>query len=218
MSAIYSTGIDTWTPQAPPDRGAALAREVESGHVLYFPELKFRFEKHEEKFLDPKWSNGSAKNISLDKDEGSIKGAAGTSEELKELSALAARYRSSASNLVRTLFPKYSGGLRLGRTSYRPVLVEGRPASWRKDDSRLHVDAFPSRPTRAERIMRVFANVNPNGMPRVWRVGEPFGDMAKRLLPRVSAPLPGSDWFLYAVRATKSRRSRFDHMMLQLHD
>jgi len=75
------------------------AREVESGHVLYFPELKFRFEKHEEIVSwTPKWSNGSAKNISLDKDEGSIKGAAGTSEELKELERAAARYRSIASN------------------------------------------------------------------------------------------------------------------------
>ena len=218
MSAIYTSNLDTWTPNIPPDNGAALARELESGNVLYFPKLKFPFEEHEQKFLDPRWSNGSAKNISLEKENRDIKGAAGTPEELKELSALVARYRASASSLVKTLFPKYSAGLRLGRTSYRPVLVQGRAASWRKDDSRLHVDAFPSRPTRGERIMRVFANVNPNGMPRVWRVGEPFGDMAKRLLPRVSAPLPGSDWFLYAVRATKSRRSRFDHIMLQFHD
>jgi hypothetical protein len=114
--------------------------------------------------------------------------------------------------------PKYSQGLSPGRTSYRPVLVQGRAQSWRKDDTRLHVDAFPTRPTRGERIMRVFANVNPNGMPRTWRVGEPFGDMAKRLLPRVSDPFPGLSLLLYVVRATKTPRSRFDHIMLQLHD
>jgi len=147
-----------------------------------------------------------------------VKGAAGLPQEVKELSALVGRYRSSAAKLVRTLLPKYSSGLRLGRTSYRPVLVQGRAASWRKDDTRLHVDAFPSRPTHGERIMRVFANVNPNGMPRTWRVGEPFGEMAKRLLPRVSAPFPGLNWLLFLTRATKSRRTQFDHIMLQLHD
>jgi hypothetical protein len=218
MSAIYTSEIDSWTPAAPRDNGSGMARELESGRVLYFPKLKFPFEKSEEKFLDPKWSNGSAKNISLAKDDGSVKGAAGSQDELKELSALVHRYRSSALNLVRTLLPKYASGLRMGRTSYRPVLVQGRAQSWRKDDTRLHVDAFPTRPTRGERIMRVFANVNPNGMPRTWRVGEPFGDMAKRLLPRVSDPFPGSALLFYLVRATKTPRSRFDHIMLQLHD
>jgi hypothetical protein len=128
------------------------------------------------------------------------------------------RYRQQSSDLVRNLFPKYDPSLRLGRTSYRPVPVQGRPASWRKDDSRLHVDAFPSRPTHGERILRVFANVNPTGMPRVWRVGEPFEAMAKRLLPRVSSPVPALALLLYAVRATKSLRTPFDHYMLHLHD
>src|SRR5436190_11649381 len=144
MSAIYKSEIDSWTPGALGDNGAAMGRELESGRVLYFPNLRFAFEKNEEKFLDPKWSNGNAKNISLAADNGSVKGAAGSAEELKELSALVGRYRSSAANLVRALLPKYSPGLRLGRTSYRPVMVQGRATSWRKDDTRLHVDAFPT--------------------------------------------------------------------------
>jgi hypothetical protein len=218
MSAIYHVNISSWTPETPKDKGAALASELESGHVLYFPNLNFPFLENEQRFLDPHWSNGSAKNISLEKEAAGVKGAAGTEADLRDLGAMVGRYRSLASGLVRTLFPKYVSSLRLGRTSYRPVKVEGRPASWRKDDSRLHVDAFPSRPTRGERIMRVFANVNPNGMPRVWRVGEPFENMAKRLMPRVSKPWPGSSWFLHLVRATKQPRSRFDHIMLQLHD
>jgi hypothetical protein len=218
MSVVCKVDINSWTPEPPNDKGAALARELESGNVLHFPQLNFVLGENERRFLDPRWSNGSAKNISLEKESPTVKGAAGTEEDLRALSSMVGRYRSLAHGLVRTLFPKYDSALRLGRTSYRPVKVEGRPASWRKDDSRLHVDAFPSRPTRGERIMRVFANVNPNGLPRVWRVGEPFADMAGRLLPRVSNPLPGSAWLLHLFRATKSRRSRFDHLMLQLHD
>jgi len=218
MSAIHTANLNTWTPEAPPDNGADLARKLESGNVLHFPKLNFRFQEDEKQFLDARWSNGSAKNISLAAEGAAVKGASGPAEQVQGLGKMIARYRQQSSDLVRKLFPRYTTHLRLGRTSYRPVSVEGRPASWRKDDSRLHVDAFPSRPTHGERILRVFANVNPNGLPRVWRVGEPFEDMAKHLLPRVSSPVPGLALLLYAVRATKSLRTPFDHYMLQLHD
>jgi hypothetical protein len=89
--------------------------------------------------------------------------------------------------------------------------------SWRKDDSRLHVDAFPSRPTDGERILRVFANINPQ-LPRVWRVGEPFEAMARTMLPRIRRPLPGAALALAGLRVTKGLRSEYDHLMLGLHD
>jgi hypothetical protein len=97
-------------------------------------------------------------------------------------------------------------------------VVETREQSWRADDRRLHVDAFPSRPNRGERLLRVFTNVNPEGVPRVWRVGEPFETVAQRFLPRVK---PYSAWqakALNALKVTKSLRSEYDHLMLQLHD
>jgi len=103
------------------------------------------------------------------------------------------------------------------RTSFRPQPAVGRNVSWRKDDSRLHIDAFPSRPNHGERILRVFSNLNPTE-PRVWRVGESFEDMAKTLLPRIRPPVPGSAAVLAALRVTKRPRSLYDHYMLNLHD
>ena len=35
--------------------------------------------------------------------------------------------------------------------------------TWRKDDTRLHVDSFPATPSGGRRILRVFSNVNPDG-------------------------------------------------------
>jgi hypothetical protein len=96
--------------------------------------------------------------------------------------------------------------------------VEYRKTSWRKDDSRLHVDAFPSRPTQGERILRLFVNIHPDGSPRVWRVGEPFEDLCQRMLPRLSRPWPGSAWGMALLGITKSRRTEYDHLMLGLHD
>jgi len=88
----------------------------------------------------------------------------------------------------------------------------------RADDRRLHVDAFPSRPNRGDRILRVFSNVNPHGEPRVWRIGEPFEAVAQRYLP---VARPYSRWqasVLQGLGITKSLRSEYDHLMLQLHD
>jgi hypothetical protein len=215
MTAILSLDIDTWHPALAPDAQRDLARSLEGGAVLALPRLGFALSAAECRFLSPQWSDGRAKNISLE--GASIKGARGTAADLAELAAMVARFAASAAGLVTALFPAYAPYVVRARTSYRPQPAVGRDVSWRKDDSRLHVDAFPSRPTRGERILRVFTNVNP-AAPRVWRVGEPFEAMARTLLPRVPRPLPGSSLLLVAIRATKGRRSEYDHLMLGLHD
>ena len=119
---------------------------------------------------------------------------------------------------VRPDVPAYADALRFGLTSFRPVEATGRAQSPRHDDTRLHVDAFPSRPTGGQRILRVFCNVNPAGRPRVWEVGEPFEAVAEHFAPRLSMPAPGSAWLMQALGITKGRRSAYDHCMLQLHD
>jgi hypothetical protein len=90
--------------------------------------------------------------------------------------------------------------------------------SWRADDRRLHVDAFPSRPNHGERILRVFTNLNPHGDPRVWRVGESFEAIAQRFVPRARPYVAWQARALKALRVTKSLRTEYDHLMLQLHD
>jgi len=101
MSAIDKVSLNTWTPETPPDNGADLARKIESGNVLHFPNLKFQFQENEKQFLDARWSNGSAKNISLAKDGAPVKGASGPAEQLEDLGKMIARYRQQSSNLVR---------------------------------------------------------------------------------------------------------------------
>ena len=85
-------------------------------------------------------------------------------------------------------------------------------------DRRVHIDAFPSNPMQGTRLLRVFSNVNPNGEPRRWRVGEPFEAHAQHFLPGIAQPLPGSSRLLRQLRVTKRRRTEYDHVMLQLHD
>ena len=193
---------------------------LEAGKVLYFPNFAqhgFAPQKEElalfrEDVRDPK-----SRNISLDA-SGTLKGAVGGDDVQALMAGMIGRFRAEAESLLGNLVPRYGEHLRRGAVSFRPSKVETRVQSWRADDRRMHVDAFPSRPNRGERLLRVFTNVNLDGQPRVWRVGEPFEDVAKRFLPRVKKYVPWQAKALNALGVTKSLRSEYDHLMLQLHD
>ncbi len=189
---------------------------IEHGGILCFPNLNFELTADERRLLDPAVADGKTKNISLRGPNDEVRGAAAAHADA--LRRMIQRYRAQATSLAERLFPHYRGHLRPGNPSYRPVGIEGRETSWRKDDTRLHVDAFPSNPMHGRRLLRVFHNLNPHGQARHWRVGEPFEDFARRFVPAIPRPLPGSAALLQALHITKSRRSAYDHYMLQLHD
>jgi len=190
---------------------------LEAGKVLYFPKLTFVLTQDEQRFFNTQIRDPKSRNISLD-EHGRLQGARGEAGVQSGLAAMIARFRTQAHTLIASLAPRYTNALRLAPTSYRPMQVETRTQSWRADDRRLHVDAFPSRPNHGERILRVFANVNPEGVPRIWRVGEPFDAVARRFLPRAKRYWRWQAHALYALHVTKSLRSEYDHLMLQLHD
>ncbi|MEP7058429.1 MAG: Kdo hydroxylase family protein, partial [Caldimonas sp.] len=188
------------------------------GLVLSFPHLAFAFTEQERKFLDERWADGRAKNISVRWPGGELRGTAAEGADRDALRALIVRYAAQSEALVLRLFPHYAGHLRRGNSSFRPAQVATRQSSWRQDDTRLHIDAFPSNPMHGTRLLRVFSNVNPSGQAREWRVGERFEDHARRYLPTIGRPLPLSAWLLHASGVTKRRRTEYDHVMLQLHD
>jgi hypothetical protein len=160
---------------------------VEAGQVLAFPRLAFALDDAERRFLDPRWADVKAKNVSVRWPSGELRGAVGDAADLAALRAMVVRFAEQSEALALRLFPHYCGHLRRGNTSFRPTDVAGRVRSWRQDDTRLHIDAFPSNPMQGTRLLRVFSNVNPSGAPRRWRVGEPFEAHA-RPLPRRDRP------------------------------
>lgn len=216
MDVIHELTVEDWAPDL---QGIGSQEDtLESGKVLYFPRLRFTLSDREKRFLTEDWADGKAKNISYRGAELPLFGAQGPDHDLADLKTMIARFAHSADTLVQALFPHYRGYLKPGFTSYRTAAVEGRVTSWRKDDTRLHIDAFPSNPTGGLRLLRVFTNINPDGAPRVWRVGEPFPEFAQRFFTRCAKPLPGSAWLLHRLGITKSRRTDYDHYMGQLHD
>ncbi len=217
MNILHELSIDRWDPCVSRELQREAITSLERGEVLFFPRLGFEMSERERQFLSPFWSDGKSKNVSLDGQQ-ALRGARGPAQDLERLRAAMARFADQATQLVSSLLPDYVPTLRRARTSLRLFEVQQRVSSFKKDDKRLHVDAFPSSPTGGERILRVFNNVDPEGRPRVWRLGEPFAAMAQRYLPRVRAPWPASAWLLRTLGVTKGKRTRYDHVMLQLHD
>jgi hypothetical protein len=206
------------TEVRPFDPRAGAEAFLEAGDVLWLRESFFAVEVAERPLLTPSVLAGASKNVSFDPSTGRVSGASAAGEAGELLRGMLARFSDEAEAFVRRVCRAYAQGLVVGRTSFRPVEIAGRESSWRKDDTRLHVDSFPATPVQGRRILRVFANVNPEGRPRSWRVGEDFDALATRFEPRLRMPMPGAGVLRHALRLTKTRRSAYDALMLQLHD
>lgn len=215
---VEALPIARWDGGISPELQERAADALEGGKVLFFPNLPFRVEAGETRFLAQSAASGERKNVSLDPRTGKLGGSAYEGEEAQALAAMLERFGQQATGFVRNLFPSYAQTLDRARTSFRPVEVKGRAQSTRHDDRLLHVDAFPSRPLAGRRILRLFSNIAPDGALREWRVGEPFPDHAARFLPRVKAPFPGQAAVMNLLGLTKSPRTRYDHLMMGLHD
>lgn len=217
MDVINTLDITDWHQDFNIDLQTQAIETVERGKLLYLPKLNFVLQSQEKRFLSATYTNPKNKNISFDAKTDQIKGVHGTVEDQKQLKIMLKRFASQAKNLIQAFFPNYISALEIGRTSFRPVEISCRETSFRKDDTRLHIDAFPSSPNQGKRILRVFSNVNPD-QDRIWRIGEPFEEVAKRFLPKVRKPFPVSSFLLKTFRITKSKRTAYDHIMLHIHD
>ena len=190
---------------------------LEAGEVLFLPDLRFDVETPEALLFTPSIL-GSSKNASYDPASGRLGGTTAVGADAEMLGRFIHRFSESAASLVQRLLPAYGNHLVRGRASFRPAEIAGRQTTWRKDDTRLHVDAFPATPSGGRRILRVFSNVNPQGRARSWRLGDDFEAVARRFAPRLRLPFPGVGQLLALARVTKTPRSAYDALMLQLHD
>jgi len=206
-----------WSEPLPARVISAAALDLEGGNVLFLPDLRFEVEAQEALLFTPSLL-GSAKNASYDPASGRLGGTTATGATAETLRGFIHRFSESAALLVGRMFPAYGDRLVPRRASFRPAEIAGRQTTWRKDDTRLHVDSFPATPSGGRRILRVFSNVNPEGRARVWRLGDDFEAVARRFAPQLRVPLTGVGHLLALLRVTKTPRSAYDALMLQLHD
>lgn len=207
--------LELRNPSTNPAVRAQALETLEGGGIVYLPELPFHLIDDEQAFLDPSVVNQPRKHagrarIIVETDIGKTRRSAlGDKAAQSAMEAMVRRFEEWSCELLADLMPSYTDALQIGPTTFRPcprTSVQG-----------LHVDAFFPLPTQGRRVLRLFTNVNPVGEPRVWQVAEEhFEEFSKRLVPRVRREIPGSGWLLERIRATKGRRTPYDHVMRQL--
>ena len=217
MSRLLALQHADWFAAAEPGVAASALSALEDGDVLFCPRLRFDVAAGERLLFTPAIL-GSAKNASYDAPADRVGGTTVTGDDRESLQAFMRRFSEAAAGCVDRLLPSYRGQLTRARASFRPAEIAGRVTSWRKDDTRLHVDSFPATPSGGRRILRLFTNVNPEDRPRSWRIGDDFEAVARRFANRLRSPLPGAGVLLALLRVTKTPRSPYDALMLQLHD
>ncbi len=219
MNHLLELNIDVWKPNVENNLAKKAMLALEEGKVIYLPKLSFLLENEENILLNRSFDLKRAKNISFDHKKNRLGGLDKKDQHIITIMKMMKRYHDRTIALLEKLCPTYESSHSFGRTSFRPIEIMGRkPASYRKDDTRLHVDAFPATPVNDLRILRVFTNINLFQESRVWRLGESFQEVIQQFLPKVRRMLPFEASFLSVMGLTRKKRDLYDHCMLQIHN
>lgn len=217
--------VGGWIGGDPAVRSREYCARLEAGAILYFSAPPFALPESDLDFLLSLKPADSRlhKNISYRPESDVLRGLPDDGNKAR-VHAIMRKYAAAVRSFVENFLAPYAGRFQMDYASYRPLEEEGRDLSLHKRNDLLHVDAFPSRPTRGARILRVFTNVNP-ARDRVWVVAERFPELAARYasdagLPKyaVSSAWSGLKRGLSRVGLPVADRAPYDEFMLHFHD
>jgi hypothetical protein len=211
-------------PQA---RARWCCAQLEEGHILFFPKVPFELPAEDREFLLSQRQSGASyhKNIAYRPARDRLTGYAERDpERIARLRAALRGYSQRALGFASELLAPYAQRWRVDYASFRPQQEEGRGIRRRARNDLLHVDAFPTRPSNGDRILRLFTNINPHE-PRVWITSETFEALVARYVgsPGLPAPKPPTSVqgvLLRLARAAGLRnlaRAPYDRWMLRFH-
>ena len=205
---------------------------LEEGQILFFPATPFALADEDRNFLISVRQTTAAyhKNISYRPAERRMRGLERASVDAGRLSAILSGYSEHVTEFAREFLAPYAQGWQLDFASFRSVEERGRDLALKSRNDLLHTDAFPTRPTNGNRILRIFTNMNPTE-PRVWLTAESFDVIAPPVAADAGlgrcARFARSPWrpltriLLRAARGLGlplPDRSPYDRFMLGFHD
>ncbi len=209
--------------------------KLETGDIIFFPETPISLPSSDLEFLIGHQQVGGTyhKNIAYRPLEDRITGFDAQDPKIAErLRGIMRRYSDDVIDFLRSFLVPYQARWRVDYASYRPEEEEGRDLSLRKRNDLLHTDAFPTRPTNGDRILRFFNNINPQ-RTRNWITTDTFDVLvekmrAGKLNGGSSVPLPSSMQMSGAKRALAGigfgslapslKRSPYDEFMMRFHN
>jgi hypothetical protein len=169
--------IDNWPPAEPLD----YRPELEAGNVLFFPSTPFRLPSEAQDFLRALDFSGGAvhKNIAYRPASDRVTGMTADPAVAERVRNIMHDYSRDVTNFASKLLPEYAQAWKLDYASFRPLEEEGRDLPLNKRNDLIHTDAFPSRPTNGDLILRVFTNIHPS-KTRDWVTTDPFSLLAEK--------------------------------------
>jgi len=196
---------------------------LERGNILYFPCTPFDLPEADRELLRATGLSSSShhKNVAYRPAEDKVTGFDPAAvPDPEKLRAALRLYSERALGFLWKLLPRYMERARIDFASFRPQEEEGRDLPTKKRNDLLHVDAFPTRPTRGDMILRFFTNIHQTN-PRVWMTSDPMGALAPRYAADAGlGEAKGSikSRILGAFGGVEAKRSAYDRFMLGFHD
>ncbi|HKV23673.1 MAG TPA: Kdo hydroxylase family protein [Candidatus Acidoferrum sp.] len=232
MSRLVTVEIPDSAPRAGAEvvanRGRQLCAELEAGNILFFARPPFEISAVDRDFLLGRTQTSSAlhKNIAYRPAEDRITGLAKSEEhEGARLSEILRSYSQSAVWFLSEVLAPYAGKWRLDFASFRPLEEKGRPARLHARNDLPHFDAFPTRPTNGDRILRFFTNLNPT-QNRAWITSQTFETIGPQFAKKIGLPSRSianpfastARTIARVLRLPGARRSPYDTFMHRCHN
>jgi hypothetical protein len=224
----YKQGAGWVRPELRDARARSYCDLLERGQFLLFRDFPFSFPAEDRAFLlAQSWTELRLhKNVSYRPAEGTLRGVSGDAATIARIQSILRNYSAQVIAFLEKFLSPYAGKWIVDFASFRPIEEERRSLPLHKRNDLLHVDAFPSRPTRGGRILRVFSNLNLT-KPRVWNTTDSFETLAKQYAEDAGLRQIAEDnsYLSRAVQSvaeklgfSKSGRTAYDVFMLRFHD
>lgn len=220
--------VDQW-PEA---QARDYRPDLEAGNIVFLPRTPFEFPKESREFLRSLGFAGGAvhKNIAYRTQSDRVTGIDAGASQARQLHEVMRAYSRNVIGFVSQLLPQYAERWKLDYASFRPVEEQGRDLPLNKRNDLIHTDAFPSRPTGGDLILRVFTNIHPE-KKRVWITADPFRVIAQKYAQDAgldgiaeSAVSAGGKFKNASARLLRAAgvpvvpRSAYDSFMLHFHE
>jgi len=194
----------------------SVEKRLERGEVVFYPSAPFALPAGEDLafLLGQQPGSTSHKNINFDPHRNKAAGFARQDDaQVRHLERVLGEFGLAAGAWLQEALPHYANGVEADRVSFHPEEEATRRLRHNARNDLLHVDAFPRRPARGRRILRLFTNIHPTE-PRVWVTSESLPSLLPQVRVRVAQ---GTSWWRRLADLVE-RRSASDRFMLRLHD
>jgi len=206
--------------------------QLELGRIVVFDAIPFELPAEDRQFLLTvrQSSANYHKNISYRRRDDRIRGVHRRGLDVERLRTIMRRYSENVTAFVCAFLAPYAERLLVDFASFRPIEEHGRNMSMKSRNDLLHVDAFPTRPTNGDRILRVFTNIHPT-QPRRWLTADTFKVLAEQMAMDSGLPtvirrsrnpiyraLHSAGRAMQRIGFRVQSRSPYDRFMLLFHD